>query len=112
MIGAILSMRYVGKQSWKKSIVFWVVYFVVMAIVSALISQLGIIAGMPGIIISATAFVCLAHYWPEYKFDWFRALKVYALALIIDVILLLLVVGIIIATIGLPTIAGTAQYFV
>ena len=78
MIGALLSIKYLGKKSWSQSLIFWIVYLVATIIATSIISL--------GIIISAAVFILLAHYW--YKFTPFDSLKLFAIAFIIDIILL------------------------
>ena len=77
MIGALLSVKYAGKKSWSQSLVFWIVYLIAATIATYLIPL--------GIIVAAAVFLLLAHYW--YKFTPFDSLKLFAIAFIIDVIL-------------------------
>lgn len=87
MIGAIISMRYIGKKTWMKSIMFWLVYLVVMVILSVAVPFLMVL----GILIGAIVFIALAHYWKEYALSFWNALKVYAVALVIDLVIMAVV---------------------
>lgn len=89
MIGSILSMKFVGHKSWKASIVFWIVYFVAMMLIGA--ATAGYIE-YAGLVVSAIVFILLAKYW--YKFNWFDSLKIFAVAFVIDIILIYLIVAV------------------
>lgn len=99
MIGAILSMKYVGKKAWIPSIIFWLVYFIAMAIVGAVLTAIVPTWTMISIAISAAVFIALAHYW--YKIALFESLKIFAVAVVLDLIIMLVIVAALVAYIGL-----------
>ena len=84
MIGAIISVHYVGKKPWLQAILFWFIYFILMMAIS--FSLLGILL-IPfiGILLSVLVFCALAHYW--LKFPWIMALKLFAVAFVIDILI-------------------------
>lgn len=107
MIGTIISMKVLGKKSWWQSILFWIVYFVAMVIITSIsISALYLSGGLTGIdnpeevmaltsgvvvlfllmiVMSFVIFYSLARKW--YKLKPFDVLKVYAVAIFIDIII-------------------------
>jgi hypothetical protein len=92
MIGAILSMKYVGKKPWIASIIFWVGY-IIAAVAGAIFTT----ANIPvlSLIISVGVFLALAHYW--YKFSWEMSFKLFVVAFIIDLILVAIIAAILLA---------------
>jgi len=95
MIGAILSLHYVGKKNWIQSIVFWITYIIAGAIITAIIPATGVLS----LILAALIFMSIAHYW--YKFNWQISFKLFAIAFFIDIILTLVLVAILFGLIGL-----------
>jgi len=116
MIGTILSMRYIGKQPWIKSIVFWVVYLIVASVASYGLSLVSQTAGMVGFAISAGIFIALAHYWKWFNFPWIKAVKVFVVAFVIDLIIIFVIFAILFAAIGFTIpweeMGGTGASFV
>jgi hypothetical protein len=103
MIGTILSMHYIGKKNWAMSIIFWLVYLVSMAIVGAILNVVLPTWTLVSIVVAAIVFIVLANKW--YKFNWMNAFKVFALAVVIDVIIVFVILSVLIAFLGyaLPT---------
>ena len=97
MIGAIISLRYVGKKPWIASIIFWVGYIIAAAVAGAIVA----FANIPvlSLVISVGVFLALAHYW--YKFSWEMSFKLFVVAFIIDLILMAVIIAVIITAIGL-----------
>ena len=90
MIGAILSMKYIGKKSWIQSVIFWVGYIIIAMIANTMLSSSGMYIGL---LVSVAAFVLLAHYW--YKFNWEMSFKLFVVAFIIDIIIVMIIVALI-----------------
>ena len=95
MIGTILSMKFIGKKTWLQALLFWIVYIVAAAVISSIIPM--------GIVIAAVVFILLAHFWPMYGLNWWEALKVFAVAVVIDIIIVAIIFAILLA-IGLSMI--------
>jgi len=110
MIGAILSMRFIGKESWWRSIVFWAVYIVIISIITGMLTY----AGMPifAVLIAIAVFAALAHFW--YKKPLNQIIMLIVVAFVIDVIIAAILAAGIIAMIGTEwatTLMPTAQFW-
>lgn len=96
MIGALLSMKFVGKKSWKDSAIFWIVYIVVGAVIANIlytaIPQLATVS----LAISAAIFIGLAHKW--YHIDLWSSVKLFAVAFVIDIVIAFILIAILFAT--------------
>lgn len=99
MIGTILSMHYVGKKNWTMSVVFWVVYLISMAIVSAILTAVAPTWKIVSIVVSAAVFILLAHKW--YKFDYMNSIKLFAIAFVIDIIIVYVIFAAIVGFYGI-----------
>jgi len=112
MIGTLLSMKFIGKKSWKDSAIFWAVIFVIGIILSFIVSGVLIasligsiptngaepdMSAMTGLVVGAfvliillalvraVIIILLAKFW--YKFPWIEAIKIWAVAFVIDIII-------------------------
>ena len=89
MIGAIISMKFIGRKPWLISILFWFVYLILMS---------AIVFGTTGLLpipflslaLSILVFCALAHYW--LKFPWIMALKLFAVAFLIDLLIMAIII--------------------
>ena len=82
-------MKFVGKKTWVLSILFWFVYFIIMMAVTYMISM-AIAIPFIGLALSIVIFCALAHYW--FKFPWIMALKLFAVAFVIDFLIIMMIV--------------------
>lgn len=98
MIGTILSLKYFGRKTWTQSIIFWVVYLIAGAIVSSILAGITSGAVVGGLVVSAAVFILLAHKW--YKFPWMESLKLFAIAFVLDIVIVIILVAILFAAIG------------
>jgi hypothetical protein len=102
MFGTAISIHFLGKKRWMPSIIFWVVYLVTMAIVSAILTAVAPQWVMVSIVVSAAIFILLAHKW--YKFSWINSVKLFAVAFVIDIVLMYIIMSIVVYLgITLPT---------
>lgn len=85
MIGAFLSMKFIGGKTWLQALLFWIV---ILVIGFALSTQhyLGILITLASIGI----FILLAHYW--YSLSWVKSIVVWFVAFIIDIVIVYLIV--------------------
>jgi len=86
MIGAIISMKFLGKKKWIQAIIFWAVILIIGFAIGSGAVQLGIFATLLGIGI----FILLAHYW--YHLPWLLSIAVWFVAFIIDMIIVYILV--------------------
>lgn len=96
-------MKYVGKKSWLDSAKFWLIYFVATLFLAYVIGRAIPTVPYVGLIVSILIFVLLAHYW--YKFKWSKSLALFAVAFVIDLIIMGVILFILIMLIGF-TLAG------
>jgi len=76
-------MRFLGKQSWTRSLIFWAVVLVLGFGIGMLL------LGIFGSLLSIIVFLVLAHYW--YKLPWLKAVVVWAVAFVIDMVIMYIV---------------------
>jgi len=99
MIGTLLSVHYIGHKNWKLSLVFWIVALVVGAIATSVIAYILPTVSIAGTIVGVAVVLGLLHYW--YKFPWEKSIVIWAIALVIDIIIVAILVAILFAAIGL-----------
>ena len=118
MFGSLISMKWIGKKSWKDAGIFWIVYLVSVIIVGGILSGF-LVPNMPtitddmtqdeiieamkpyqtemaiygsiSIVITVGIFLALAHYW--YKFNWFDSLKIFAVGYVLDIVIAVVLFG-------------------
>jgi len=85
MIGALISMHYIGKKRWYKpleqsALLFWAAMLIIGITIGYLMInvQIAYLATALGVII----FIALAHYW--YKLNWIFSIATWAVAFVID----------------------------
>ena len=92
-------MKWIGKKGWIPSGIFWIAYILIGAIVAGLFTTMLPEFFYAGAIAQILVFMGLAHYW--YKFKWEQAFKLLIVAWIIDIIIVIVIVGIILAFFGI-----------
>ena len=93
MIGNLLSMRFIGKESWGASLVFWAVVLVAGLIIGGIMATIGVpmLAAILGI---AVAILIAMKFFSK---TFMEGLIIVAIAYVIDIILWSLLAGTIIA---------------
>jgi len=101
MIGALISMKFLGGKTWRQSLIFWAVILIIGFALGAGAVVLGLLVTL----ISIAVFIGLAHYW--YHLPWMRSIIVWAVAFVLDwviVFVLVLMLGLSFLTWGgIPT---------
>jgi len=86
MIGMLLSMKLVGKESWLRSIIFWAVVFV-LGIVTGIFT---VLVPFLSLVVGALIVILLAHYW--YKKNLLLSVVIFAVGYVIDIVIMYLLV--------------------
>lgn len=94
MIGALISMKFLGGKKWIQALIFWAVILVIGFALGAGAVALGILTTL----LSIGIFIMLAHYW--YKLPWLRSIVVWAVAFAIDFAIMFILVTILAFSIG------------
>ena len=84
MIGAIISMKFLGGKTWLQSLIFWAAVLIIGFAIAA--ANIGILATVCSVLI----FILLAHFW--YHLSWIWSIVVWAIAWVIDVIIVFIFV--------------------
>lgn len=94
MIGTLISLKYIGKQSWRISIQFWITYLILVALLCT-----GVLYVIPEktleiyvpikIALLLIVFVLLSRMWLKMRFV--RVLQLFVFALIIDTMIGLII---------------------
>ena len=82
MIGALLSMRLVGKKPWLQSLGFWIIILILSMALSIVSVKLWVMVTLLSILV----FVLVAHY--GFKLAWVHSVVVWFVSFIIDLIII------------------------
>ena len=80
MIGSLLSMKLIGKKTWKESFVFWVLVLSIGLLMSFAMASIHIQYLLTGL--GFLVFILLAHF--PFQVPWIRSIAAWAIALVID----------------------------
>ena len=98
MIGTLVSVKFIGHKNWMQSIIFWAVALVVGIIATSLTSFLSFLVPAIGLIVGVAVVLGLLVYW--YKFPLSKAIVIWAVALVIDIVIVLILAIILVAFVG------------
>jgi hypothetical protein len=88
MIGALLAMKFIGNKKWIPALIFWAVIMVIGYLGMPLVGTLIPIAFVT-LILSAMAFILIAHYW--YQLPWMLSFITYIVAFAIDLAIMFVI---------------------
>jgi hypothetical protein len=81
MIGALLSMKFLGKKPWIQALGFWIIILIINMALAIGASKIGIMITLLSILV----FILVAHY--GFKLTWILSIVVWFVAFIIDIII-------------------------
>ena len=98
MIGTLLSVKFIGKRSWMQSIIFWAVALVAGIIATSAVTFILPTFALAGTVVGIAIVLILLHYW--YNFPWNKAIVIWVVAFVIDIIIAAILIGALFAYLG------------